>query len=242
MPLRDVPEKFLVAFSLAREQRELVRAIAETVEKELGRATVFLDEWFEHYIAGHDADLKLQHIYGEQSDLVVVCVSERYGGKPWTRAEHEAIRARLMKTRSSPEKRENLRILPIRVGEAEVEGIPITAIVPDVRARSAIETGKLILDRLQLILPGLRKGTAIAPDWPKQPPPVLWPMADHRVARGAFERLLTSAVPWRLLPLCGPSESARATSLGKCSATPSGCLGWLAVASTLKASSTWTLK
>ena len=34
-------------------------------------------------------------------------------------------------------------------------------------------------------------------------------MADHRVARGAFERLLTSAVPWRFLLLRGPSESGK---------------------------------
>jgi hypothetical protein len=46
MPIREVPEKSLVAFSLAGEQRELVRAIAETVEAQLGRGTVFLDEWF----------------------------------------------------------------------------------------------------------------------------------------------------------------------------------------------------
>jgi hypothetical protein len=36
MPTRTLPEKFLVAFSLAGEQRELVRAIAEAVEEELG--------------------------------------------------------------------------------------------------------------------------------------------------------------------------------------------------------------
>jgi hypothetical protein len=157
MPVREVPEKFQVAFSLAGEQRDLVRAIAEAVEKDLGQETVFLDEWFEHFLAGHDADLRLQKIYGDQSELVVVCVSEHYGDKPWTVAEHEAIRARLMKTRSSQEERDKLRILPIRVGKGEVEGILFNTIVPDVRERSAIETAKLILDRLRIILPGLGK-------------------------------------------------------------------------------------
>ena len=112
MPIREVPEKFLIAFSLSGEQRNLVRSIDEAVEKELGPATVFLDEWFEHYLAGHDADLRLQNIYGRKSELVVVCVSGHYGGKPWTGAEHEAIRARWMETRSSGEKRDGLRILP----------------------------------------------------------------------------------------------------------------------------------
>ena len=70
---------------LCGEQRELVRAVAEAVEKELGSGTVFLDEWFEYYIAGADGDLRLQSIYGEMCELVVVCVSNQYGGKPWTR-------------------------------------------------------------------------------------------------------------------------------------------------------------
>lgn len=49
----------------------------------------------------------------------------------------------------------------------------------------------------------------IAPDWPEVPPPLLWPMADHSEVRAAFERLLTRAVPWRFLPLRGPSESGK---------------------------------
>jgi TIR domain len=209
MPVREVPEKFQVAFSLAGEQRDLVRAIAEAVETELGQETVFLDEWFEHFLAGHDADLRLQKIYGDQSELVVVCVSAPYGDKPWTGAEHEAIRARLMKTRSSQEERDKLRILPIRVGDGEVKGILFNTIVPDVRERSAIETAKLILDRLRMILPGLGKGAPVAVDWPEQPPPLRWPMADHGEVRAAFERLLTRAAPWRFLALCGPSEAGK---------------------------------
>ena len=63
MHARSWPNHFLVAFSLAGEQRDLVRAIAETVERRLGHGTVFFDEWFEHYLSGDDADLKLQNIY-----------------------------------------------------------------------------------------------------------------------------------------------------------------------------------
>src|SRR5262245_47478538 len=114
MPAREVPEKFLVAFSLAGEQRDLVRTIVEAVEQELGRPNVFFDEWFEHYIAGDDADLKLQEIYQERCALAVVCVSERYGNKPWTKAEHRAIRARYMQVQGSEDA---FCILPIRVGD-----------------------------------------------------------------------------------------------------------------------------
>jgi hypothetical protein len=43
---RPDPEKPLVAFSFAGEQRDLVRSIAEALEQRLGRGAVFFDEWY----------------------------------------------------------------------------------------------------------------------------------------------------------------------------------------------------
>jgi hypothetical protein len=212
MSARPLADKFLVAFSFAGEQRDLVRTIVEAVEEELGLGTVFFDEWFEYYIAGADADLKLQEIYGTRCELVVVCVSERYGGKPWTLAEHEAVRARQMKSRASTNKRERDAILPIRVGDGDVDGILFTTIVPDVRSKSTDATAQLIIDRLHLVLPDLAVGTGIAPAgpaWAEKPPALVWPMADHSGAREAFASLLTRTVPWRFLPLRGPSEAGK---------------------------------
>ena len=210
--MRELPEKFLVAFSFAGEQRDLVRSIAEAVERRLGRGTVFLDEWFQHYIAGNDADLRLQKLYGEQCELAIVCVSKRYGDKPWTRAEHAAIRARQMKLQGSKVKGDEHRMLPIRVGEGDVEGILFNAILPDVRGKSADETTELIVGRLHLIIPSLKQENAPLPadgSWPETPPPLDWPMADHTGAREAFGRLLTCKAPWRYLPIRGPSETGK---------------------------------
>ncbi len=209
MPTRKIPEKFQVAFSLAGEQRDLVRAVAEAVENELGSPNVFFDEWFEHYIAGSDADLKLQDIYGKQCELVVVCVSEHYGGKPWTLVEHEAIRSRMFKARVSADESEKLRILPIRVGDGEVKGVPFNSIVPDIRKKSAAEAAKLIIDRLSMILPDTDNGAPAASGWPEQSLSLDWPIADNNEVRTAFERLMTCAAPRRFLPVCGPSESGK---------------------------------
>ena len=212
MTARELPRKFLVAFAFAGEQRDLVRAIAEAVEKKIGSNNVFFDEWFEYYIAGQDADLKLQAIYGERCELAVVCVSERYGGKPWTQAEHEAIRARLMKSRESADKREQHAILPIRVGDGEVQGIPFNAIVPDVRGRSPDSTAELIVKRLRLIVqdPNLGTGPSIAGfSWPEPPASLLWPMADQSGVREAFACLLARDVTWRFLPILGPTETGK---------------------------------
>jgi hypothetical protein len=146
---RRVPQRFLVAFALAGEQRELVRAVAEEVERRLGESTVFYDEWFEFYIAGAGADLKLQRIYREQCELAVICISDSFGGKPWSRAEFEAVRARYMDAAGSELDRD--RVLAVRVGDGEVEGIHLNYIAPDLRARSPGDAAQLIIDRLQLV-------------------------------------------------------------------------------------------
>jgi hypothetical protein len=211
MPTRQFPKRFLVAFSLAGEQREFVRSIAEAVEYGLGRGTVFLDEWFEYFLAGDDADLKLKKLYSEQCELAVVCVSKRYGDKPWTKAEHAAIRARMMSLQESNVEGDKHRMLPIRVGDGEIEGILFNTIVPNVCARNANETAELIIDRLLLILPDLKRGTAPPPtefSWP-QAPPLEWPMADHSGVRDAFAGLLTSNAPGRFLPIRGSSETGK---------------------------------
>ena len=180
MSARPLPEKFLVAFSFAGEQRDLVRSIAETVEQALGRGQVFFDEWYEHYLAGDDADLKLQEIYGESCALSVVCVAERYGQKPWTRSEHRVIRARQMR---ASEREDELSILPIRVGEGDVPGIPFNSIVPDVRTRPPVDAAALVLERLYLVRPDLRPSAKAPEGWPDSPPSLLWPMADHSDVR-----------------------------------------------------------
>lgn len=154
-PARPVPDEFLVAFSFAGEQRSLVNEIAGEVERRLGWGTVFYDGWYEHYLAGVDADLKLQDIYGSRCVLAVVCVSKRYGEKPWTKAEHRAVRARLMESYDPANPRSSDCMLPIRVGEGEVPGIPFNTIAPDVRieVRDAKESATLIVDRLRTIAP-----------------------------------------------------------------------------------------
>jgi len=166
MPARQPSDKFLVAFSFAGEQRDLVRAIAEAVEKKLGHNTVFLDEWFEHWLAGADADLKLQKIYGRGCALAVVCISEHYGNKPWTRHEHAAVRARVIQARTASDDREQSGILPIRVGDGDVEGILFTDIVPDVRTRSADQAAELVVDRLRLVIPDLKTKSDDTPTAP----------------------------------------------------------------------------
>jgi hypothetical protein len=152
MPAFEIPEKFLVAFSFAGEQRDLVQSIASTVQECLGERTVFFDTWYEHYIVGFDTDLQLQKIYHERSVLVVPCISSHYGNKPWTRAEYEAIRALKMQL-SGGNDMDRLRILPLRVGDGDVPGIFMNTICPDIRKKPVSDTVQLIVNRLRLLQP-----------------------------------------------------------------------------------------
>lgn len=143
--------RFSVALSFAGDnKRHHVRELAERLRDELGTDQVFFDEWFESEIAGPDAQIVLQNIYRNSSELVVACVCERYNEKPWTQEEWRAIQSfeRTLRDAAAGNK-ERLRFLPVRFGDGNVDGLFDTAIVPDVRNRSISEIAELIVSRLE---------------------------------------------------------------------------------------------
>ena len=206
MPVRDVPTRFKIAFSLAGEQRHLVLPIAQEVEAVLGWSTVFYDAWYEHWIAGVDADLLLQELYGARAEVVVMCVSSAYGDKPWPRTEHRAVRARLMQATVGADRHQ---VFPVRVGDGEVEGVLFNEIVPDLRDKTPVEAAELIVARLNLVRSYVSDVEPIAARWPKDVPVLQWPMADHGEARGVFAKLLSEACAERVLLVRGASETGK---------------------------------
>ena len=101
-------------------------------------------------------------IYSRRAKLVVPCISERYGGKPWTQAEHRAIRSLQMELSRQQDEKQQLRIFPLRVGEGDVKGVFENTICPDVRKKSIAQAAELIVDRLRLIDPGAVSHAATA--------------------------------------------------------------------------------
>ena len=180
--------------------------MAQEVEAILGRSTVFYDDWYEHWIAGMDADLLLQKLYEKRAELVVVCVSGAYADKPWTRTEHRAVRARLMRAATMEERHQ---ILPVRVGDGEVEGVLFNEIVPDCRHKTAVEAAELIVARLNLVRAYATDEEPIIAGWPNDAPVLYWPMADHGEARKAFAGLLSEGVSERALLVRGASETGK---------------------------------
>ncbi len=221
MPPRVVPEppeKFLVAFSFAGEQRDLVRRIAEAVEERLGRGMVFFDEWYEAWIAGSDADKKLQKIYREGCVLAVVCVSAHYSEKFWTLAEHDAIRERVNKSRvPSASNEDRNAVLPIRVADGDVEGISSNTIIPDVRPpqRSLNSTVDLIVNRLRLAAPESQLVAAppAHPPWPDEPTRFEHGLADRTEQWPDIQTLMTAGAAKRILIFKGQSGYSKTALL-----------------------------
>lgn len=224
MLARDVPAKFMVAFSFSGMEREFVRSIADAVELKLGSPNVFFDEWFEHHVAGHDADRKLQRIYETGCELVVVCVSETYARKAWAQAEHEVIRARLMQARTATDPRQIDRILPIRVGDGNVQGIPLNAMVPDVRARTPEQVAELILARLHIVTGAAPPAPTPGPSWPATAPVFTNRLADRASEWPAVVRLLSAAATKRVLVFTGPSNFGKSALLGEARRYARDCL------------------
>lgn len=206
VPVREVPARFAVAFSLAGEQRQLVLAVAQEVEATLGQSTVFYDDWYTHWIAGPGADLVLQRVYAEKAELVVVCVSGAYGDKPWTHTEHSAVRARYQQAATAEGR---LQVFPVRVGDGKVEGILFNEIVPDIRNKTPTEVAELIVARLNLVRRYSSDVKSAVGQWPSDVPELQWPMADHSEVRVAFAQLLCEASPERALLVRGVSETGK---------------------------------
>lgn len=143
--------QYKVAFSFAgNHKRDRIRAIAELVRAELGDGYVFFDEWFMRRIAGVDAHHVLQTIYRHRTWLIVSCLCQYYNDKPWTQEERRAIESFERTLRdAATDNVKRLRLLPLRFGDGDVDGLFDTAIVPDVRNDDPNEVARLILERFE---------------------------------------------------------------------------------------------
>jgi hypothetical protein len=101
------------------------------------------------------------------------------------------------------------RVLPVRVGDGEVEGVLFNEIVPDLRDKTAVEAAELIIARLNLVRGSAGDMKPTDAHWPSEAPTLQWPMADHGEARAAFSWLLCKASAERALLVRGASETGK---------------------------------
>lgn len=109
--------RFAVAVSFPGECRDLVENISNALAEVFGQPRVLYDRFHQVEFARQNLDTYLQHLYANESDLIVIFVCKAYGEKQWCGLEWRAIRD-LMTKRTRPE--EDFMIL--RLDDSKLEG------------------------------------------------------------------------------------------------------------------------
>jgi hypothetical protein len=111
-----MPEMFDVAISFAGTERDQAHRLAELV-REAG-FVVFYDDLYPEQLWGKDLVRFFDEIYRKRSRFCVVFVSREYRDRKWTNHELRSAQARAL------EEKGNEYILPIKVDDAELDGLP----------------------------------------------------------------------------------------------------------------------
>lgn len=138
-----IEHRFKAALSFPGKYRPFVKNIAEQLDKELGMGTVFYDEYFEAELSRPNADIYLQHIYHEKSDLIVVFICSEYTQSKWCGLEWRAIR-NLINSREKD-------VMLLRFDQVIPQGLfNYTDIFVDIKERSHNEIADMIKRRLMI--------------------------------------------------------------------------------------------
>ena len=131
--------EFDVALSFAGEDRQHAEALADLLKS--GGYTYFYDKYKQADLWGKNLSVHLSSIYKDKARYCVVFLSEHYAIKPWPRHELESAQARAIY-----EIREY--ILPIRLDDTEIEGIPPTVGYLDLREMTIKEIYQVLVQKL----------------------------------------------------------------------------------------------
>lgn len=196
-------KRFRVAFSFAGEKRDFVAEVARLLADRFGEEKILYDKFHEAEFARKDLAYYLPDLYSLNADLVVTVLCHDYGNKEWCGLEWDAIFS-LLKERQVDE------VMLCRFDLVAAKGLFNLAGYLELDRRTPEETATRILERLALN-EGRPKDyyTNPRPEWLDAEPALLWPVADHTVARRAFAQLLTRATPLRFLSIYGASETGK---------------------------------
>lgn len=128
-----------VALSFAGEDREYVEQVATTLTDL--EVTVFYDRFETVDLWGKDLADHLGKVYSERSQFVVIFASQHYAAKAWPNHERQFALSRHLSGDTG-------RILPVRIDDTEIPGIPSTIGYLDARVVTADKLAELIRQKL----------------------------------------------------------------------------------------------
>jgi hypothetical protein len=135
----DASHPYDIALSFAGEDRPTAEACARQL-KVVGYR-VFYDLWEQHDLLGKDLVVHLDRVYGTAARYCVVFISKHYVEKAWTRHELRSAQARALQAHSE-------YILPLRLDDTPVPGMPSTIGHLDLRKLSMEDVVQVLIKKL----------------------------------------------------------------------------------------------
>jgi len=128
-----------VALSFAGEDRGYVDETATILDRT--QVSVFYDQFEEVRLWGKDLAEHLHQVYSKDSHFVVMFASRHYAKKAWPSHERQSALSRHLKGETG-------RILPVKLDDTEIPGVPSTIGYIDARAVAPERLAELIRQKL----------------------------------------------------------------------------------------------
>ena len=132
--------EFDVALSFAGEDRKYAEQLAKLLES--GGYLAFYDKHERPILWGKDLYQHLSKIYKDQARYCVMFLSKHYAQKLWTRHELQSAQARTFEE-------DQEYVLPVRLDDTEIPGIPPTVAYLDLREVSIEEVYQALVEKLK---------------------------------------------------------------------------------------------
>jgi len=131
-----------IAVSYASEDRETVDKYCETISPRARELRIFYDKYDQVNLWGTNLYDKLDEIYRTKALCCVIFISKHYAKKVWTNHERKAAQARALQ--------ENIEyILPVRLDDTEIPGIPPTVGYLDLREISVSKLAHMTIEKVK---------------------------------------------------------------------------------------------
>jgi hypothetical protein len=145
--------RFKVAISFAGAEREYATRVEKFLQAK--GVAVFLDSRYRAELWGTDLAEQFVRIYSQNSDYVLMLISDAYVNGEWTRLERRAAISRALKEK-------NEFILPVRFDDSWPDGMPTTTAYERANKISPEELAALLCKKLG-INPMLTKASHVPP-------------------------------------------------------------------------------
>jgi len=133
--------KYDVALSFAGSDREIAEALANGLRQ--NDVEVFYDRFYSEHLWGKDLTIEFDNIYRKESRYCVIFISQEYVHRMWTINERRSALARFLQERGKD------YILPIKVEEVDLPGLPPTIGYLDLKSYPINEITEILLRKLR---------------------------------------------------------------------------------------------